>query len=120
MKLRGMPVFLCIVTLLTAAQPDLHCLVYTAPMRDAGRQTIDRQREFQQFKMGLAKGVIKRSASPASSNPRANFIYEYVFRSIEADRIPVARPTNDYEFLRRVMLDLTGRIPTLQRQRPHA
>lgn len=42
---------------------------------------------------------------------RRNFIDEAIFGKMERDRVPYAPPSGDYEFLRRVSLDLTGRIP---------
>ncbi len=39
-------------------------------------------------------------------------IDSYVFADLQTRGITPAESTNDYEFIRRVMLDLTGRIPT--------
>ncbi|MGH9842760.1 MAG: DUF1549 and DUF1553 domain-containing protein, partial [Blastocatellia bacterium] len=41
-----------------------------------------------------------------------NLIDKHLFGAMERDAIPRAPLTNDYEFCRRVYLDLTGRIPT--------
>src|SRR5262249_33809996 len=46
--------------------------------------------------------------------PRQNFVDEHIFSKMERDGIPHAALTSDNEFLRRVMLDLTGRIPSPQ------
>jgi hypothetical protein len=43
---------------------------------------------------------------------RKNYIDEYIFGKIEHDKIPHAGLASDQEFLRRVYLDLTGRIPS--------
>ena len=43
---------------------------------------------------------------------RRNFIDDHIFGKMERDGVPHARPASDIEFLRRVTLDLTGRIPT--------
>jgi hypothetical protein len=43
---------------------------------------------------------------------RNNFVDEVIFQRIEAARIEAAPLSSDAEFLRRVTLDLTGRIPT--------
>lgn len=43
--------------------------------------------------------------------PRRNFVDEYIFGKMERDGIPHAGLAGDGEFLRRVSLDLTGRIP---------
>ena len=44
--------------------------------------------------------------------PRRNFIDRFIFQKIERDGIPYAPLSTDREFLRRVKLDLTGRIPS--------
>jgi hypothetical protein len=41
-----------------------------------------------------------------------NLIDEHLFGAMAKDNIPLATPANDFEFCRRVYLDLTGRIPT--------
>lgn len=43
---------------------------------------------------------------------RRNFIDTHIFGRIERDGIPHAPPSGDIEFLRRVQLDLVGRIPS--------
>ena len=45
------------------------------------------------------------------SIPRANFIDKLLFDKMSADGVPPAPLTSDSEFLRRVFVDLTGRIP---------
>jgi len=63
------------------------------------------------------------SASPAISVPggsrtssadisSANLIDGYIFPALKAQGVTPARMTNDYEFVRRIYLDMTGRIPT--------
>ena len=42
---------------------------------------------------------------------RRNFIDHYIFGKMERDGVPHAPQASDVEFLRRVTLDLTGRIP---------
>ena len=41
----------------------------------------------------------------------ANYIDDFIFGKMRQDNIPHAPPASDAEFLRRVYLDLTGRIP---------
>jgi hypothetical protein len=50
-------------------------------------------------------------AGPRIKTPR-QLIDQYLFAAMERDRIPHAPLTNDYEFCRRLYLDLVGRIPT--------
>ena len=92
-----------------ASAPDLHCPLYPAAQRDADQARFRRQREFQQFSSSrpVAAAVSRRDV-PGS----ANFIDDYVFGRIAQDSVPIADRTTDSEFLRRVSLDLTGRIPT--------
>ena len=63
------------------------------------------------------------SATPAVSVPggsrtssadtsSANLIDGYIFPAFKAQGVTPARMTNDYEFVRRITLDMTGRIPT--------
>jgi hypothetical protein len=44
--------------------------------------------------------------------PSTNTIDRYLFQAMDDAGVAPAPPTTDYEFIRRVTLDLTGRIPT--------
>jgi hypothetical protein len=44
--------------------------------------------------------------------PSTNTIDRYLFKAMDDAGVAPAPPTTDYEFIRRVTLDLTGRIPT--------
>lgn len=48
----------------------------------------------------------------AASLERRNFIDEELFGRLQQEKIPVAPRTTDEEFVRRIYLDLVGRIPT--------
>lgn len=63
------------------------------------------------FAPRMAKGGAVRNLAAASA-PRRNLIDDYVFTQLEARGIEAAPIAGDEEFLRRVMLDLTGRIPS--------
>ena len=60
----------------------------------------------------VAPALPASARPPAGSVPRHNFIDQYIFGKMERDAIPHAPLASDYEFLRRVTLDLTGRIPS--------
>ena len=63
----------------------------------------------------LTETVAPRLAATGSSNyriPRKNLIDEHVFGAMERDGVPHASLSNDYEFCRRVYIDVIGRIPT--------
>ncbi|MGE0886942.1 MAG: DUF1549 domain-containing protein [Blastocatellales bacterium] len=51
-------------------------------------------------------------ATGAKNNGIRNFIDQHLFGAMKRDGVPWARPAGDYEFCRRVYLDLIGRIPT--------
>lgn len=46
------------------------------------------------------------------NEPRRNFIDDHILATLETLRLPVSVPANGSTFLRRVTLDLTGRLPT--------
>ena len=46
-----------------------------------------------------------------ASEPRANFVDEHVLQLLKELRLPVSPPATDAAWLRRVSLDLTGRLP---------
>ena len=50
-------------------------------------------------------------AAEAPKLPRRNFIDEHIFGKMEREGVPAAPRSSDEEFLRRVTLDLTGRLP---------
>ena len=50
----------------------------------------------------------------AASIPRRNFIDDEIFGKLDKMGVPSAALTTDEEFVRRIYLDLTGRIPTPQ------
>lgn len=60
-----------------------------------------------------ARQAAARSVSP-DSIARVNFIDEHIFDRLKTEGAASAALSNDETFLRRIMLDLTGRIPTVQ------
>jgi hypothetical protein len=59
-------------------------------------------------------GKTSRSAAFASTDNQ-NLIDQYIYADLQANNIAPAGLTTDYEFIRRVTLDLTGRIPAPDR-----
>lgn len=55
--------------------------------------------------------ILIATAAFAAPIPRKNFIDEHIFTKIERDKVPSAPLSSDSEFLRRIYLDLTGRLP---------
>src|SRR5690242_20722151 len=56
-------------------------------------------------------GSLQGSASTRFDVRANNFIDRFIFGKLQRDGVPHAPLSTDYEFLRRVSLDLTGRIP---------
>ena len=81
--------------------PDAHAPLFRAPQAINAGAVTDR------LTSGLPAPVA--GGAPMARN---NFIDEYIFGKMERDGVPPAPLATDQEFLRRVMLDLTGRIPS--------
>jgi hypothetical protein len=60
------------------------------------------------------RGTRYAAAVPASSIPRRNQIDDAIFGKLDAMGVPSAALSTDEEFVRRIHLDLTGRIPSAQ------
>jgi hypothetical protein len=74
------------------------------------QQVFDRVRSFK-----AAAGPAARAASasaPDTAIPRRNFIDDDIFGALDAAGVKPAALTSDAEFIRRVTLDLTGRLPS--------
>lgn len=72
------------------------------------------RREISRVTEGFAEKSPNQVEQLVSANeiPRKNFIDNIIFGRMQYDNIPSAPLCTDSEFLRRVTLDLTGRIPT--------
>ena len=71
-------------------------------------QPIDRSKSLDQFTQS-----VQSSLPPTSriSAPRKSYIDDYIFGKMKSGNVPHAPLCTDTEFLRRVSLDLTGRLP---------
>jgi hypothetical protein len=90
---------------------DTNCPVYPASQRVADAKRRDNARLFASFSAQAHGRRVPLAAIPAS----ANFIDDFIFGRMATDGVNPAPPTSDAEFLRRVSLDLTGRIPSPDR-----
>jgi len=86
---------------MSSVPSDIHAPLF----RDAKPQKVGTVTE--RVTAGLPK-----PSQPAGRMPRRNFIDEHIFGRMEREGIPHAPLATDQEFLRRIMLDLTGRIPS--------
>src|SRR5579872_6457626 len=87
--------------------PDPSCPKYPEAVRVQWAAARQREKVFSEYLRGRPSG-----ARPLSiSTPRLNFIDTLLFDKMAADGVAPAPLTTDSEFLRRVYLDLAGRIP---------
>ncbi len=80
---------------------EIHAPLFQPPKSNQAVELTDR----------VAASLPAASSAPV---PKHNFIDAQIFGKMERDHVPHAALTGDNEFLRRVTLDLTGRIPTPQ------
>jgi hypothetical protein len=99
------------VALLHAADaPDPYCPAYPSAMRTEIEQGIQLDREFQTYsKAARARRSAVNLGALGGSN---SLIDQAIARKMTADSVEPAPRTTDTEFLRRIYLDLSGRIPT--------
>src|SRR3954470_13002902 len=89
-----------------AAMPaDAHAPLFHSRTNQAGSTTQK------------ALSQIPAQAVQSAPVPRHNFIDDEIFGRIEREKIPHSPLATDREFVRRVKLDLEGRIPTPQEVR---
>jgi hypothetical protein len=96
---------------LTILSGDVHCPVYPVSKRDADSARLKLQRQAHAFSVANRRYERLLDASQPSPAP-ANFIDDFIFRKMTLDGVQPAPQTDDATFLRRVSLDLTGRIPS--------
>src|ERR1051326_5643739 len=88
------------------------CTFAARPDDFMGREARLR-REISSSAVKLGRALPRTASAPqaASSIPHRNFIDDYIFGAMSAQKVPSARLTTDEEFFRRINLDLIGRIP---------
>lgn len=81
-------------------QPDAHAPLFRSKAPQAGKLT-DR-----------LTSEMPKPAVASAAVPHRNFIDDEIFGKMERDHIPHAPLATDQEFIRRIKLDLAGRIPS--------
>lgn len=96
-----------------AAVSGQNCTWIAAP-EEVQTRGLRARREAYERALAFTKAAPKTRAArvvAASELPARNFIDEEIFARLSAEGVPAAPLSSDEEFLRRVSLDLTGRIP---------
>lgn len=92
-----------------------NCTFIAAPdevLSKAARAQRDAYERTLAFSRAIGKGRLSARMAAPGEMPQRNFIDEEIFRKLEASGMQSAAIATDEEFLRRVTLDLTGRIPS--------
>ena len=98
----------------TAAAADPFCPAFPADTRARWSAAEARLRAFRRFSATRAAshaGVAQQHSKAADSG---NIIDQYIFGKMDADGVAPAAASSDPEFLRRIYLDLTGRLPSVE------
>ncbi len=92
-----------------------NCTYIAAPDEFLSREARARQVAYERtlaFSRATVAAAKTRAAVSPSQIPVRNFIDEEIFRRLQAEGVQSAQISSDEEFLRRITLDLTGRIPS--------
>jgi len=87
---------------------DPYCSRYPEPQRQPQRDTLARDQ-------AVARLHAQTKGGKRAAIERRNLIDEQIFGKMDAEGVVPVPLATDAEFLRRISLDLTGRIPTWQR-----
>src|SRR5690242_15146898 len=97
-------VLMVAVSGLISAQ-DSYCPAYPMAVRTADLQARRADEHYWSYAAASDRAVV-----PATRN----VIDQWIFRKLFSDGIDAAPSTTDLEFVRRIYLDLTGRIPSYE------
>ncbi|MBI2690029.1 MAG: DUF1549 domain-containing protein [Acidobacteria bacterium] len=103
---RGIVALLCPVVLVAG---DPGCPRYPSALRTEMAESLELDRAYETHRRSVQRNS---AAGRRAAEARSNFIDQRLFAKMAADNVAPAAPATDAEFLRRVTLDLTGRIPT--------
>ena len=94
---------------LLAADPG--CPRYPVAQRTEMAESLELDRGFE-MRGRQRRTPQSTAASRRAAGSHSNFIDQRLFAKMAADNVQPAAPASDAEFLRRVTVDVTGRIPT--------
>ncbi len=100
-------IVICSFSVCLAVSAEVHCPAYPSEKREAQLSA------FQMERAGVAamSAAAKAASVERTAAARNNFIDDYIFNQMDAARIQPAALSGDTMFLRRVYLDVTGRLP---------
>ena len=96
------------VTALIAGDP--HCPRYPDAVRAEQMELLDLDRSFQAH----SRRAIFNNVGPRQNSSRTNLVDQHLFAKMANDNVRSAPASTDAEFVRRIHIDLTGRIPAAE------
>src|SRR4030095_7850052 len=106
---------LLIVAASLLAAGDPYCPRYPDSVRTEVDASLSLDREAEFYARAARRGGTGNTHAAQRLAASASFIHQLAAEKMNADGVVPARPAGDAEFLRRVSLDLTGRIPSVDR-----
>lgn len=106
MKYSAFAILLAMLGAVVSGASDPGCPQYPAALRTELLTQLESERDFFQFSTRVGKKAVR------SAVKRNNLVDDQILGKMDADGVVPAGLTSDAEFLRRVSIDLTGRIPT--------
>ena len=107
--------FLALALATTLAAADPYCPRYPDAVRTEMEESLQLDRELQAYSRMARKTAATNTHAAVRLAASDNFIDQLSAKKMNADGVTPAPASSDEEFLRRVSLDLTGRIPTPDR-----
>jgi hypothetical protein len=99
----------------TATDAGVNCSFQSNPERFLGLQIREQRAVFDRvMKFGARSSLAAAAAADPAALPRRNFIDDEIFGKLATAGVPSAPLAGDEEIIRRLYLDLTGRVPTPQ------
>ena len=96
-----------------AAGDDPYCPAYPKSQRIADQARLELEKQTSSFSRQQRRSRAPASQASLRLQVDGNVIDAYIFGKMAADGVEAAPLASDQEILRRLYLDLTGRIPTI-------
>lgn len=113
------PIILALLLTATGGD-DPYCPIYPKPQRQVFQARLAMERTMQAM-TGIVEPTLIWSGPRGPSGPVSNNVIDpYIFNQMAADNVAPAPAASDTEVLRRLSLDLTGRIPSIEQVRSFA
>ncbi len=103
-----------LVAATTLIAGDPHCPRYPDAVRAEQMELLDLDRSFQAHSRRAAFNAPSSTGAQRQAVSRPNLVDQHLFAKMANDNVRSASASTDAEFVRRIHIDLTGRIPTAE------